>query len=334
VRSRHTAGRLDAGSAFTSNQGYYGTGYGEPLAYLLLPFNVTGHRGSKGWPFDTAGPRDETFWKQMDFVCGEIRKHLIEEGRINPKKTRLQLFLNGLDECYTRPAHDEMKFWSKYFKKYFPEASYRIDGGYDDATMDYLGKGTVDLCIYHTSGYDMPKVERNRARGVTDWIYGPIVYESKTNKLTGASSFIDLSLLTQRGLSWLVHKYKAQTWCQWEFMHEHDMAWFNPETFKNDKLEEFRCFNGNGSLIYNGEFLGLPDPVTSLRIKATRSGSQEWEYLKLYEKMVGDTSKIVDNLLYQPLGEQCMGNIEPWNCDISAWDRARLEMGEAIAKKA
>jgi hypothetical protein len=42
----------------------------------------------------------------------------------------------------------------------------------------------------------------------------------------------------------------------------------------------------------------------------------------------------VDNLVYQPLGTNAIGVLEPWNCDISAWDRARIELGEAIAKKA
>jgi glycine cleavage system aminomethyltransferase T len=43
--------------------------------------------------------------------------------------------------------------------------------------------------------------------------------------------------------------------------------------------------------------------------------------------------EFVDRLVYEPLGEKSMGNLEPWNTDVSAWDKTRLELGEAIAKK-
>ncbi|MBL8029136.1 MAG: DUF4091 domain-containing protein [Fibrobacteres bacterium] len=320
------------GSAFTEKHGYYGTGYGEPMEYLLLPFNCSGKKGQIGWPMDTRRDSEENFWKIWDKTAKEVRKHLIDEKRVNLKKTQLQIFFNALDECYKREDHERMIAWSVFMKKHFPEAVFRIDGGYNDETMDMLIPH-VDLCIYHTIAYNRPSVEKYRNKGLIDWIYGPMVYESNTNGLTGASTFIDLDNLTMRGQAWICWKYNAATWCQWEFMCGSKQAWYNPENFKNHSLEEFRCFNGNGMLLYDGEVMDLPDPCVSIRFKAGRSGSQEFEYLKLLKDLGGNPESIVNSVVYEPLGRKSVGNIEPWNTNIAAWDEARLKLGEEIAKR-
>ena len=321
------------GSAFTDKYGYSGTGYGEPIEYLLLPFNISGGKfNKKGWPVDTAVEQDDAFWKTWTDAALEIKKHIVDSGIITPK-TQIQVFLNALDESYDDESLKLLKLWSKKIKEVFPDIKYRIDGGYPEEAMEFL-KPDVDLCIFHTINYDVEKVEHTRSTGVTDWIYGPIIYESKANALTGASSFIDISLNTMRSLGWLVHKNKAETWCQWEICSNMDSIWYNPESYKNNDLKEFRLYNGSGTMVYDGETLGLPDPCVSIRIKAGRSSSQEWEYIKIYEKLVGSADAIVDSLVYDEcLGRKCIGNIEPWNTNIADWDKARLEMGEAIASK-
>ncbi|OGS35697.1 MAG: hypothetical protein A2293_07420 [Elusimicrobia bacterium RIFOXYB2_FULL_49_7] len=320
------------GSAFTAKYGYTGPGEGEPIEFFLLPFNCSGKKNAVGWPLPTTGHHDDTFWKIWDKTAHAVRQHLIDEKRIDLKKTETQIFFNSLDECYDRADHERMITWATFLKKHFPECPFRIDGGYDDATMDFLSSH-VDLCLYHTVAYDYPFVKKFRDKGIRDWIYGPVVYESKTNELTGASTFIDLDLLTMRGLAWTVYKYGADTWCQWEFASENKQAWFNPENFKNNDLADFRCYNGNGMLLYDGEFLNLPDPCISIRFKAGRSGAQEFEYLKLYESLGGNAMAFVDALIDKPFGPNAIGNLEPWNPDISAWDKARLALGNAIANK-
>ncbi len=324
-------GKYLDGSAFTDKYGYYGTGYGEPMEYLLLPFNCSGKKGALGWPTPTNGTQDESFWKIWEKTALAVRKHLIEENRINLKKTQLQIFFNALDESYKKEDHEKMKSWSKFMKKFFPEALFRIDGGYDDETMNFL-MPDINLCIYHTIAYNYDSVRKQREKGLVDWIYGPMVYESNTNGLTGASSFIDLDNLTMRGQAWICWKYNAATWCQWEFMHGAKQAWYNPENFKNSELEEFRCYNGNGMLLYDGEVMDLPDPCVSIRFKAGRSGSQEYEYLRILKNLGGNPDTFVNNLVYEPLGKKSIGNTEPWNTNIAAWDEARLKIGEEIAR--
>jgi hypothetical protein len=319
------------GSAFTEKYGYFGPGYNEPMEIFLLPFNCSGKKGAVGWPLPTDGKKDKTFWSIWEKTAQQVAKHLFHEKRIS-KKTQVHIFFNALDECYDRKDHQRMIMWSTFIKKHFPDALFRIDGGYDDDTMDFLCPH-VDLCLYHTIAYNLPSVEKYRKKGVRDWIYGPMIYESETNGLTGSSTFTDLDLLTMRGLGWVCFKYGADSWCQWEFAFENRKAWYNPETFKNSDLKEFRCYNGSGMFLYEGTCMGLPDPCVSIRFKAARSGAQEYEYLKMLKDLGGNPSQYVDKLVYRPLGNQAIGNIEPWNTNIAAWDKTRLELGEAIAKR-
>jgi len=115
-------GKYFDGSAFTDKYGYNGTGYGEPMEYLLLPFNCSGKKGSVGWPMCTNRSGEDSFWKIWEKTAQAVRKHLIDEKRVNPKKTQLQIFFNALDECYKKEDHERMKAWSLFMKKHFPEA--------------------------------------------------------------------------------------------------------------------------------------------------------------------------------------------------------------------
>ena len=51
-------GKYLTGEAFTSKYGYRGPGYGEPLEQFVLPFDVYGKHGTRGWP-DTGTPEVE-----------------------------------------------------------------------------------------------------------------------------------------------------------------------------------------------------------------------------------------------------------------------------------
>ena len=57
--STHRLGKYFTGQAFTADLGYhFGPGYGEPIESFILPFNVFGKHGRKGWP-DIGTPETE-----------------------------------------------------------------------------------------------------------------------------------------------------------------------------------------------------------------------------------------------------------------------------------
>lgn len=47
---------------------------------------------------------------------------------INPKKTDLYVYLNGLDESYFPEAWDRMVYYGDIFELEYPETKFRVDG--------------------------------------------------------------------------------------------------------------------------------------------------------------------------------------------------------------
>ncbi|HLA38777.1 MAG TPA: hypothetical protein VJ417_02220, partial [Candidatus Glassbacteria bacterium] len=185
------------GEAFTAANGYaYGPGYGEPLEWFLLPFDCyTTHRGSArpGWP-DVGNveqerqPANQALYVQ---AIQKVRSHMLEA--VDPAKTRMIVFQGGLDESYYPEAWERMVYYGKMFKEHFPEAHYRVDGGYSREAMEVIHEA-IDYWCCHSVGYDMETVQEYRKLGITDWVYGPVLYERRGNSGVGSSTFIDLEL--------------------------------------------------------------------------------------------------------------------------------------------
>ncbi|MBR9997599.1 MAG: hypothetical protein KFF73_01450 [Cyclobacteriaceae bacterium] len=190
------------GKAFTSEYGYeYGPGIGEPLEAFILPFNVYGKHGDAGWP-DTGKPdveRDPENITLYRNVIREVRNHL--QPMIDPQKTELTVYLNGLDESYFPEAWDRMVYYGEIFKNDYPEVRFRIDGSYSEEAMSVV-KNSIKSWASHTINYDIDKLRKYQEMGIEDWIYGPMLYESKVNSWVGSSTFIDLPLVNDRTISW------------------------------------------------------------------------------------------------------------------------------------
>lgn len=101
-----------SGMAFTKEFGYqYGPGYGEPIETFVLPFDVYGKHGTKGWP-ETGKPdveRDPQNRSVYVECIRKVRSHL--ETLIDPHKTDITVYLNGLDESYFPEAWSRMACW-------------------------------------------------------------------------------------------------------------------------------------------------------------------------------------------------------------------------------
>jgi len=340
--------RLDkyfSGKAFTKEMGYeYGPGYGEPIETFILPFNVHGKHGGRGWP-DIASKEDERDTdKKNAYVHAilEVRKHLQEI--VNPKKTELTVYLNGLDESYFPEAWDRMVFYGDIFKEYYPEVHFRIDGGYSEEAMKVV-QNSINSWASHTLFYDIDRMEKYQSKGIEDWIYGPMLYESKVNSWVGSSTFIDLPLVNDRAISWASWKYNAYSWISWGVGAGWKNAWYDPETWKDtyksgsdsDPDFTFKKLNGNGLLIYSpGIIPNVSVACPSIRLKTMRNGIQELEYMRLLAVKDGHKDRaleIINRIIKEPFGEKSIGNLDVWSFDAEAWDQARIEMGMLITEK-
>ncbi len=204
-----------SGKAFTNEYGYEsGPGYGEPIETFVLPFDVYGKHGTAGWP-DVGKPDVERNPENRAIYIDCIRKvrnHF--QSLINPDKTEITVYLNGLDESYFPEAWDRMVYYGNLFREYYPEARFRIDGGYTEEALGIV-KNSISAWASHTIEYDYGTVKKYQDMGIRVWLYGPMLYESKVNSWVGSSTFIDLPLVNDRAISWSCWKYNTYSWLSW-----------------------------------------------------------------------------------------------------------------------
>jgi hypothetical protein len=330
------------GNAFTMEYGYdYGPGYGEPLETFILPFNVYGKHGGSGWP-DIGNAEQERNPENISLyrkVIKEVRDHLL--AMIDPQKTEITVYLNGLDESYFPEAWDRMVYFGDIFKVDYPEAHFRIDGGYSEEAMKIV-QNSVNSWASHTINYNIDKVKKYQEMGIEDWLYGPMLYETKVNSWVGSSTFIDLPLINDRAISWSSWKYNTYSWLSWGVGAGWKRAWYDPESWKDtykfgsdsDADFTYKKLNGNGLLIYSpGIVPNVEGACPSIRLKTMRNGVQEYEYMRLLSELDGNddrVDKIVNSIIKQPFGKNSIGNLDVWSFDAEQWDQKRTQLGELI----
>ncbi|WP_321285705.1 glycoside hydrolase domain-containing protein [uncultured Sunxiuqinia sp.] len=330
------------GEAFTSKYGYeYGPGYGEPIENFVLPFDVYGKYNTDGWP-NIGKPKVERNPENIALYIDAVkqfRSHL--KPIFNPLKTDLTIYLNGLDESYFKEAWSRMVYFGDLFHEHYPEAHFRIDGAYSDEAMEYVSN-SIDYWGSHTINYNHEKVKEYQEKGIGDWLYGPMLYESEVNSWVGSSTFIDMPLVNDRAISWACWKYDAHSWLSWGIGAGWKRAWYDPETWKDaykassgsDINFPYKKLNGNGMLIYSGGIIpNVDEPCASIRLKMLRNGVQEYEYMRKISELNGNkeqANKIVDEIINEPFGKEGIGVIDVWDFDPEKWANARIQLGELI----
>jgi hypothetical protein len=328
------------GEAFTKKYGYeYGPGYGTPVETFLLPFDVYGKHDTRGWP-DIGKPaverRPENRAAYVDIIRS-VRNHL--KPLVNPKTTDLTVYLNGLDESYFPEAWDRMAYYGNLFKKEYPEAEFRVDGAYTDTAMQVI-ENSISSWAVHTIEFDENRFGKYGKMGIKQWLYGPMIYESKVNSWVGSSTFTDLPLVNDRAISWSAWKYKAHSWISWGVGAGWKAGWYDPETWKSandggnaDGYDE-KKMNGNGMLIYSGGIIpNVRSACPSIRLKTMRDGVQEYEYMKMLaaiDKNDQRVTNIVSRVIEKPFGNNAVGNLNVWSYDPKKWDESRKELGQLI----
>ena len=326
------------GEAFTSRYGYnYGPGYGEPMETFLLPFDVYGKHETAGWP-DVGKPdveRNPSNQSKYINTIKEVRSHL--QSFMNPGKTDITVYLNGLDESYFPEAWSRMVYYGNMFHKAYPEAQFRVDGGYTEEAMNIIGK-SINAWATHTINYNIDEIKKYQEMGIKDWLYGPMLYESKVNSWVGSSTFIDLPLVNDRAISWSCRKYNTYSWISWGIGAGWERAWYDPETWKDaykpgaeaDAVFSYKKLNGNALLIYSpGIVPNVEGPCPSIRLKTMRNGVQEYEYMRLLsglDKNNDRVDNIVNGIIKEPFGDKSIGNLDVWSFDAEQWDAAREKL--------
>ena len=333
-----------SGKAFTSEYGYmYGPGYGEPVETFVLPFDVYGKHGTRGWP-DIGTPDVERNDKNRAIYIDcikQVRNHFSK--LIDPSKTDLTVYLNGLDESYFPEAWSRMVYYGDMFREFYPEIQFRIDGGYTEEALQIV-KNSISSWASHTIEYDYNTIKKYQEGGIKVWLYGPMLYESKINSWVGSSTILDLPLLNDRAISWCCWKYRTYSWLSWGAGAGWVNGWYDTESWKDASRETsedtaeftYKKINGSALMIYApGVIPNVNGPCPSIRLKAMRDGVQEYEYMRLLAEADGNNIRvdsIVNSIIKQPFGPNSISNLDVWSFEAEAWDKSRILMGKMIEK--
>lgn len=135
--------------------------------------------------------------------------------------------------------------------------------------------------------------------------------------------YVDMPGIMHRLLFWQQKLYGADGFLYWcvNYWEQVDDPWSDMRTVKNLSSDVF----GDGSLLYNGNKVGINGPVGSLRIENIREGIDDFEYLCIAEKLFGNDhtveyiKKITTNLTEYTLDDNKLADI-------------RIELGNAVEK--
>jgi len=327
-------GKYLDGSAFTDRYGYKGPGVGVPIELLVLPFDAypvnlykytwaTRPIGKefkfyRPWPVPVpeGGPTEayEEIWKA---AYKGFERHLQEKGWT---RTRPIVFFLSLDEAYEKEFYEKMAFYGRLLEESGADSfQFRIDGWYPPEAMQELAP-YVDIAILGAGGFQLEEVEQLRKKGIEDWIY------------MGAGN-IDQTISNGRALGWVCWKNGVSSWTLWELDFNALRAYIDPVSYVSGSD---RAHHGHGMLVYRGETMGLDQPVSSIRLKMMRRGSQDYEYLWLLSRdpgMRAQAARIVDSIIHDALGNaSTWGSPGMWSHNSEEWEKARINLGNLVAE--
>lgn len=300
------------GSAFTSANGYHGSGEG--VGEKIFPVGMYGspimgntreavQKQSNLWVdwFNKNAPGISYFWYMTDEPPKERYPWVLERGRWvkeNPGVGKsLPLFTTT---HYQADLAEVIDVWA----------------GYDGVNLS-------DLPIVRAKGGDHWFYNGNRPR------YGSVILE-------GAA--VDF-----RVNSWVLYKYDIRTHFIWHGTlwqhngqgpkrHQHQNVFDNPLTFINDGMS---FGNGDGILFYPGrmpyypsEDRGINELIPSIRLKNIRRGQQDANIMWMAEKKIGKEKvvNIINKVVPKALSEVSMKDPVLWSEHGDDYDKIRDEL--------
>ncbi len=162
-----------------------------------------------------------------------------------------------------------------------------------------------------------PRLTRNRqGRGEEVWSYTALALCRAC-----PTWLLDYPLFHHRLPAWINWSTGLTGLLYWATNHwrESTDPWTNPTTYGPH--------NGEGALVYPGEVVGYPGPVTSLRLKAIRDAIEDYEYLTMLASL-GDRASAAD------IASSVGRSFTSWTSDPRALLDARDRLGDRLHRLA
>ena len=192
---------------------------------------------------------------------------------------------------------------------------------FEDKNIYYDAANKKDISKeYYDMGYKpfAQRMNENRKSGDKVWWY--VCWEPGDPY---ANLFVDMAGINHRILFWQQKKYDVDGFLYWQVNHWGSVndPWTDMSTVKwiNDFVY------GDGSLLYNGNKVGIDGPVASLRLEAVRDGIEDFELLTMAQSTLGE--KAVDKII-----SKCVTSVSKYTKDGDKLMKYRIQIGNELEK--
>jgi hypothetical protein len=196
----------------------------------------------------------------------------------------------------------------------------KIDMGGEEQTSVNLQRGHSNIIcpiseLYDEQGFKESVLER-KAQGDKSWWYvccGP--------KGDYCNLFVHWEGIRHRILFWQQKDNNVDGLLYWSTSYWKDVediwesSWTTPWT-GDDTF-------GDGSLLYNGNKVGIDGPVSSLRLEAVTDGIEDFEYLTIAQQLFGE--EYVSNII-----DKVTTSLTDYTMSDKTFANVRMELGNAI----
>jgi hypothetical protein len=195
-----------------------------------------------------------------------------------------------VDEPITREQYDRLVEICQRIKRIDP--SLKIVSPYfrhpefdPEKRPEVLLDGQVNIWCPVTAFFQPDLLRERQQRGEEVWWYvccGP--------GKPYANFFVDMDGIDHRILFWQQKMFGVQGLLYW------NTIWWDPNSTQDpwEDIATVKNINpqvyGDGSLVYPGKRAGVYGPVTSIRLELICDGTEDYEYLTLYEKEFGENA--------------------------------------------
>lgn len=245
--------------------------------------------------------------------------------KTNPEWLKKAMFY-VVDEPQRMGDYDRIRAVCEKLEKIFPDyqlvVPYYMDprDGNGARAVDLMEKYNIVWCPKSSLFRDewlKDYMALRRKKGERTWWY--CCWEPQ---LPYANLFIDMEGFYHRVLFWQQYLYGINGFLYWQSTH-----WNNGSPWDvTSPVPElsYYCF-GDGSLLYNGDRIGIDGPVGSLRLEIVRSAIEDYHMFEIAEKIFG--REYVEEQI-----RRVSKNVREYCDDHRILAKLRWEIGEKISE--
>ncbi len=189
-----------------------------------------------------------------------------------------QAYAYPVDEPASRSDYDRVRAVSKILRRADPRVRLLLTEQPRPEKPEWGSlEPNVDIWCPLWAEWDPAPIAEQIARGKQVWSYTALAQGARPTPFW----LLDHPLLNYRVAlwqSWAEGCTGLLYWCAVEWSHTED-PWLNPISYL--------FFNGEGMLLYPGIDVGMKSPAQSLRLKAIRDGTQDYDLLAMAERRLG-----------------------------------------------